>query len=788
LKQFALLLALVLQGPLAFADTSSSITQEPVTLDKFTVSGVPVDSDILPTIRPIGSVLGDDRSILDTPRSVSSVDAAWMTDRDVDNTMELGQFSPGVYSQALYGLAAVPQIRGELAEIYLNGQRTLYSNNSVLPSFNGVESMDIVKGPGSAVYGPQGMGPGGYVNMVTKQPFFDSEHTTIGMTLGDWTSGHSNSNPEFRIDNSGPINDQLAYRVSYLSRYGDGYYENTKNETQDIYTALTYMATKKLKFEWFGWYYKNRFNQVPGQNRVTQELIDNGTYIAGSVIEPYPGSAYLNILNASTAHTVTLPDYISVEGPYDHDNSKRFQTQLLATLDLTETSKIVNLSYFEDRTSSKFELNGYDEYVPTNWSFNDRAQYEKTFEVAHWEDKAIVGFDYRIDRLVSYQDFSVQPFNIYDLTEPLSLIAIPGYSGNGFGGPAIPGVPGYSANAGASSGVQDSTTSDYAMFYQQDITLTNKLSANLGVRADRIQSHAENPALVGEPLGSTYDSSAIITDYSYFGSLMYKPTALSSVYFTYDRVNSITGSGNFGGVDGTGGNSGLKRSLSALSKLYELGYKQSLLKNQLYSGVALFEQTHMQPALVGPAVKIRDMGVEWEAVYQPTEKLSINANFTYQDATSYDTFFYEQTGNYRDFYPSTLIIDGKPGTGVLGVTGSPSYSGYISPKGQIKEPGEPGVLGNLFVEYNLTPNFGFGAGPQFDGRQNANAEGTLVIPSQTEVDGFIRFRTKRWTVRVNLKNLLNKRLLDPINTGFAGNDVIYVRPPITASLSIDFRF
>ncbi len=53
-------------------------------MDKFTVSGVPVDSDILPTIRPIGSVLGDDRSILDTPRSVSSVDAAWMTDRDVD--------------------------------------------------------------------------------------------------------------------------------------------------------------------------------------------------------------------------------------------------------------------------------------------------------------------------------------------------------------------------------------------------------------------------------------------------------------------------------------------------------------------------------------------------------------------------------------------------------------------------------------------------------------------------------------------------------------------------------
>ena len=46
-------------------------------------------------------------------------------------------------------------------KVYVNGQLSMFSRNSTPPSFNGVEAMDIVKGPGSAVYGPQGEGAGG---------------------------------------------------------------------------------------------------------------------------------------------------------------------------------------------------------------------------------------------------------------------------------------------------------------------------------------------------------------------------------------------------------------------------------------------------------------------------------------------------------------------------------------------------------------------------------------------------------------------------------------------------
>ena len=260
------------------------------TLEKFTVSDVPIDEQILPTVRPISSVYGDDRDIIDIPRSVSSVNKAWMDDRQVKNAMDFGQFSPGVYAAADYGIPGVPQIRGDEAQIYVNGQEIPYSRNSVPLSFNGVEAMDIVKGPGTAVYGPQGNGPGGYVNFVAKQPYFDAEHADYSATIGTWTSGHSYGNPQYTLDFGGPINDKLAYRVSYLARYGDEYYVNAKDATQDVYVALTYRMTKDLKFEFWTQGFATRTNEDTGANRVTQNFIWNGGYIAGPTVPATSGA------------------------------------------------------------------------------------------------------------------------------------------------------------------------------------------------------------------------------------------------------------------------------------------------------------------------------------------------------------------------------------------------------------------------------------------------------------------------------------------------------------------
>jgi outer membrane receptor protein involved in Fe transport len=803
---------------------------EPITvLEKFTVSDVPVENQILPTVRPINSVMGDDRSIIDIPRSVSSVNKAWMDDRMVKNSMDFMQFAPGVYSAADYGIPGVPQIRGDLGQIAVNGQLIPFSRNSVPLSFNNVEAMDIVKGPGSAVYGPQGEGAGGYVNFVTKQPYFDHQHVDISTTFGYWTSGHSNSNPEFTLDFGGPLSDKLAYRVSYLERFGDDYYLNVKNETQDLYAALTYIPTKTLKFEWWAQMYSDRTNEITGANRVTQQFIDNGTYVSGpaspATSGPFayfgyaivttpnlaPGSVFGSepdgsfvVIDQATAKNVKLPAYDALVGPQDTARAKQFQTQLKTTADLSDGSKLVNLAYFALSQSDKFETYGYDEYVPRAVSIQDRLEYHDTFKTGSIEHNLITGGDFRYTQVIAYDDYTTEPFGYYDISQPLSQVYYPGYAleNNTWGGGLqVPGHPGFSSG----TEMQDTHIYDSAAFLQDDIKLNSKWSTTLGYRVDYIKADTANPPLIQAglsgpfadyegyypitpsvflPKGSIYKNSGKKLDQSFFTSLLYKLTETQSFYFTYDHVNAILGSSNFGGVRVSIFNSGslnkqMGDSLGTKGTLYETGYKGSFLHNTLYFGAALFQQIKVGAQLGGPNYTIKDNGLELDSVYQPTKALSVNANATFQDATAYGSDFFQETDNYLDLYPTTMTLDGTTGTG----RGSTNYQSYSPPNGRMRAPGVPKFLANFFVDYKVTKEFGIGLGPQIIGAQHANDQGTLKIPTEYELDGYVYYKLKKWDVRLNLTNLTNRRILDPIDVSFAGNDTIFVRKPISASLT-----
>jgi hypothetical protein len=799
------------------------------TLEKYTVSDVPISEQILPTVRPVDSVMGDAANVLDIPRSVSTINKAWMDDRQIKNAMDFGQFSPGVYSPARYGVPTTPLIRGDNAQMYYDGQQALYTGSSIFPSFNGVEGMDIVKGPGSAVFGPQSQAPGGYVNYDMKEPQFDGEHTQISATLGYWASGHSYSNPEFTIDTGMPITDKLAVRVSYLSRYGDGYYNNDPNTTQDIYAALIYRFSSKLTFKWWTQFYESYFNDVTGANRVTQNFIWHDTYIGGQVTagpDSYAGGVVdgsFGLLNPATAYTVKLPTYdTGLLASGDSCRTGRFQSQLTATLELPADQKLINKLYFEDSDDREFNFFGYDEYMPIQQSIQDRLEYHATFNLGPITQSIIAGGDFRFERLVSYQDYSVEPFFYYDLydTKSPTYLQFPGYTaeGNTFGGSyGVPGVPGYSTGLTGYPSLQDSHIYDSAAFVQDTISFNKYISAVIGLRGDEIYATDANPGMtqvfntttgqVYSPAipiaqGAFFSTSGSRFDPSEFASLIFKVSETASFYFTYDRVDSILGSANFGGVnvyyEGESNSNSpdfhneLETALDNLSLLYEFGFKESLLNNTLYFAATAYEQDKTEPQINGIPFQVKAQGVELESVYQPTKALSLNANFTYQDVTDFGSGFFQQTYSYLDGYPVGFIVDGQSGTG----NGSPNYgavpennySGVYTPPGnRMRAPGEPAVLANAFVQYQWKNGFGFGVGPQFKGWMYADDDDHLHIPSQVFFDGYIYFRQRTWDVSVNIQNITNARILDPVDVTFAGNDVVYIRQPVNASITFRYR-
>ena len=782
------------------AVAQSSSTNGPAVMEKSVVEGLSLSETILPTARPLNSVLGDDRSIVDTPRSVTLVTKAQMEARNISRTTDFGQYSPGVYTPSRYGLAGVPVMRGDLAEIYQNGQRVIYNRNSLLPSFNGVEALDIVKGPGSAVYGPQGQGPGGYVNFVTKVPYFDSFHGELSTKLGTYVpGGQSFFNPEWTLDFGGPISDKLAYRVSYLGREGDTYYRNTKDNTQDLFTALTWRPIETWTFDWNAQFLTQRINEVIGINRVTQELIDKGIYNAGPVLpnnkfgDPltstgaFGSNSSFALLDLSKTYKAKIYPYETLGGVFDSSGGHLFHSQLISTYVISDTAKIINRAYGETQENKKLSGYGYTEYVPEDWMVNDRTEVHFEFEpkLGSWQIpiKTISGTDVRYSRLISYQDFSAEPFFIYDVKANPTTFKLPSYTpGTSYGGGFnVPGVPGYGGNPFPSSGNQDSTLTQAGFFTQWDMELFEKFSIVAGGRGDYMDASAANPAFVEKAKGAFYDASASVFDSSVYVSGIYKFTPQVSGYVTYDLVNAVSGSSNFGGVDGTGGVSGLKRSLSTESELVEVGSKASLLKNTVFLGAAAFTQSRLAPQLKGDPIGIDTRGIELEAYYQPNRNFNASANLTAQEAYQGDGG-YQQTGSYLDGYPSTFIQDGKSGTG----NGSPNYN--FTPRGKIRAASVPKFLFNAYMTYQFDSGFGISFGPQVQGSQWQDQQGSLIIPAQYSINAFIFYKQPKWEVQVNFFNLTDERNWTSIDPGFAGSDVIYPEQPFRVSGQLKFKF
>jgi len=239
----------------ARAQPAPSARSEPVapvtTLEPYVVNGVPVDASINPLTRETDGVLGDARNPLTTPRAFSTITAALVHERAIDGLREILQFTPGAYAPSSYGELTVAYIRGDVAEAYVNGQRRSNNLYGYLPSFNGVEAVDVVRGPGSVVFGA-GYLTGGYVNYVTKQPQFSGPATTVTTRFGTWTPGsrYSFVNGSVQIDTTAPVSEKFAWRLSYEGKAGDTFFDRAgvKDDRSDLFAAFTWKPRRGTTF------------------------------------------------------------------------------------------------------------------------------------------------------------------------------------------------------------------------------------------------------------------------------------------------------------------------------------------------------------------------------------------------------------------------------------------------------------------------------------------------------------------------------------------------------------
>ena len=97
----------------------------------------------------VKSIFGFNKSILETPRSVSTVSEELMDRMNMQDIDELITVSPGSFTQSFFGVAGGLDVRGTPGETYFRGIRRLDNPGNYPTPIGASDRVDIVRGPAS---------------------------------------------------------------------------------------------------------------------------------------------------------------------------------------------------------------------------------------------------------------------------------------------------------------------------------------------------------------------------------------------------------------------------------------------------------------------------------------------------------------------------------------------------------------------------------------------------------------------------------------------------------------
>ncbi len=758
-------------APLTRAQPASAYAaaEEQIEMERMEITDVPIERQILPTSRPFNSVFGTSDSIVDVPRNVTIISRQQLNDISISDVRDFSKLTSSSFTTTNFGAPANPSIRGQTADMFINGVRSsITSNGNGIPlDFNAVESVNIVKGPASAVQGTS-MYVGGFVDLVTKRPFFDGFKGSATYTAGTYGINR------WTLDVGGPLSQELAYRLSYSGEYSDGYYYNAYKRTNSVYGALTWRPNERYELFVSSTLYYGDYTENWGVNRVTQDLIDHGLYLTGinsnGGVPPSDPQNSVNVLGSGNTiawgPAVKFDRRMRLLKPGNNSIARSANLQIIQTDKISPTATLKNTTFASYTRRDTLSTYYYSEIIDPSFFAENRTEF--IYEIPQWSVNA--GLDLRYQRTKAYDDYFYEPVNVWDLTRDPHYIDV--YNSTDFAanrGFPVPGWPGRYAQPGVFNGdTNDSSGVTIGPFIQSTYRFTEKVWLVSGARYDYLS------AKVREPLLPPYREAEIdAATPNVNGSLIYKPTPNASLYFTYNYSQNTSGAvGNGGGITGwnADGTALDEENFEQPSELFEAGAKYTLLDNKLFANVAVFSQERTAKSTSSTVIQeFRYKGFEAELNFQPDKHLYATFSYSYIDAESSAGFQYGLFGGASEMPPGNTANPTVPIGTVTRVSGLPEH------------------LFNGLVSYTFDGGYGFSANALVTSEINNNTAGTLVIPWQYSIDVSAFYNTRRFDYRLTVLNATNEKNWAPPNAVY-GNGSILALPGTEVQLTVRYKF
>ncbi len=535
-----------------------------------------------------------DAALMETPVSISAIPRQRFEDQGAQTVQDVLRYSTGTRADA-YGFDTRgdwAMLRGSSAMYYLDGLRMLFeSYNTVRPDPWTLDSVEILRGPASVLYG---QGPsGGIVNLNSKLPQATPEHQ-LRAEFGSF------DRRQYALDSTGSLtaDNSLSYRLVALQRDSDTQVDYVKDDRWLISPSLSWAPSHWLRWTVLGRMQKDESGTsvgfLPWEGTVKPNPngpIPTNRFVSEPDFDRYDmeQSAVTSILELQLGEDWSLRQNLRWS-----DSSGHYRTLYpnvfvgpAFLFDPIEKRKVLRIASISDTETSTLTLD---------------QQLQGRFRTGPLEHLLLAGYDYaraNIDEV--YGDLSSNPLQVvlqgrFDLYDPQ-----------------------YGRYIAPQTAQQPRAQLRQSGFYLQDqVRIGEHWIALFGVRHDQATASS----------GST-DSDDSET--SLRAGLLYRFDAGFSPYLSYSE--------SFQPVAGLDQNSQAYKPVRGKSR--EIGLKYQPPGSASLLTLAAFE-THEENRLApgsNPRFQVQlgeaDIrGIEFEALTTLFSRLDLNANYTWLDAKS----------------------------------------------------------------------------------------------------------------------------------------------------------
>ncbi len=808
-----------------------------VKLDTF-VSEEAVDDalGVLPQ-EPVSSVFGFDKSILDTPRSVSSISSEFLKQFNATGINDIVSFVPGTFTTSFFGVAGSLDIRGTSAENYFRGVKRLNNEGNYPTPIGATDRVDVIRGPMSPISGPSKVG--GALNFIPKSAraetgkYMTDSTGSMSYTTGSWERSI------LTAEIGGPT--EIMGKTAGFYVYGEvhdsgSYYKNDFNKMTLLQASFNAELSDSTRIEFGGMYQNWKSHENGGWNRVTQDLIDNDNYVTGNPavnIDSKFGNGDGKIQEKEIdAWEASLAGLVSTGAPFTPgtiscftglaafcftgnfgplDPSKIPQSlinQLGLGLDpaTVGTAKLPRdhvLITERDRYNTKvytgyFDIihdlgNGWNltnklfydaqEYINVDsygfskiadaWVMEDQLILSKKFEMKDWSTSLQFSPSYRYTDAFYALDFVDEIFDRTDLIKGFTAYSMQ--------------EPPSLAPVGTESWTHywNSTYSQAGLSMMSDTNIFKDLNMLLGARYDYVKADGSDGDGAGPVFLRSPGSNASATEYSasnsdngftWTASLSYKIGPFTP-YITKAAQSTIV-SGSAGDLD----TANIKnKSFLGDSKLKEGGIKTSLLNGRLFAAVAVYSQTRIAFDAQNPVSNQANesKGTELELRYVPIDRLSLVA--TYSNSTV--RILLPSGVSFSNVGVADLKMLTNPASIFGGIIGGNIAVGNAPLRGGI-----PKVTWSTSASFKVTPQFNVNASLTSVDSVASGVLGTLILPSYKLVNLSAIWDGKKVKLGAFLDNATNEKYFRGNFPSVYGSNSVLPELPRNWRAEVTYKF